>query len=70
LKPNCDELLSNFAVNCNNLRQYTTVAGATDLMAAMVGQCSLTLGWKQLTPRLLSGTFRDFQGLSALETKT
>ena len=28
---------------------------------AKVGHCRLTPGWKQLTPRLLSGTFRDFQ---------
>ena len=29
-----------------------------------------TPGCKQSTPRLLSGTFRDFQGLSMLESET
>ena len=34
-----------------------------------VGRCSLTLGWKHLTPRLLSGTFRHFQRLKLKHDK-
>jgi len=33
------------------------------VMHPPVGRCRLTPGWKQLTPRLLSGTFREFQRL-------
>ena len=33
-------------------------------VSADVGRCSFTPDWKQLTPRLLSGTFRDFQRLN------
>jgi len=33
------------------------------------GLCKLTPGLSQLTPRLLSGAFRHFQGLPALETE-
>ena len=38
-----------------------------DLRRTKVGRRSLTPGFSQLTPR---GAFRDFQGLSVLETKT
>ena len=48
LKLKHDKLLSSFAFHCN-LRHYHQ---ARSLPTA--GRCSLTPGWKQLTPRLLS----------------
>ena len=54
LKHKHDQLLSNFAFN-SNLRPF--IEKRADLLANLVGRCRLTLGWKQLTPRLLSGTF-------------
>jgi len=64
-----DKLLSNVGFKCK-LRHCGWVVGAgsggayandwTALIASnfVVRRCSLTPGWKQLTPRLVSGTFR------------
>ena len=38
-----------------------TIQKHVDISFDKVGRCRLTPGWKQLTPRLLSGTFRGFQ---------
>ena len=66
MKPKCQELLSNFAFNCN-LRHCTKLSHVAlgqeevlQIVNTLVGPCSLTLGFAQLTLRLLS----------ALETKT
>ena len=58
----CDSLMIDDCVNCKIVVGPTTgsifIRDCTDCQCVfMVGRCRLTPGWKQLTPRLLSGTF-------------
>jgi len=56
-----DELLSNIAFNLN-LRPYTVDDYVKDgAVPVLGGAVQVDPGFSQLTPRLLSGTFRGFQ---------